>query len=308
MKPTVFIHTSAGQMLAAKVAEYALTRASVNRDNFTVRILKLEDHPELTSRDGQVYLRAGRRVVYRADHSLSYTPLRFLPPQLMGYEGRALVIDPDVFAVTDVCELLTRDMGGKAILCRRVESEARYPYASSVMLLSCSRLRHWRWEEGIAEVFALKRDYRDWVSLRTEPEAAIGPLEEEWNHFDTLNERTKLLHNRQQITQPWKTGLSADKLRFSTPGLGSRLTGFARALLGRKNVPTYRCHPDPRQEQLFFRLLNECLGQGHMTRDFLRDEIAKGHVRPDLFAALEFHSTQARALVEGWSCGETPPH
>ena len=33
-------------------------------------------------------------------------------------KGRAAVIDPDIFAVGDVWELLSRDMGGKAILCR----------------------------------------------------------------------------------------------------------------------------------------------------------------------------------------------
>ena len=49
----------------------------------------------------------------------SFTPLRFMPPQLMGYEGRAIVVDPDVFAVGDVHELLTRDMEGKAVMGRR---------------------------------------------------------------------------------------------------------------------------------------------------------------------------------------------
>ena len=43
----------------------------------------------------------------------SFTPLRFMPPQLMGYEGRAIVIDPDVFAVGDVYELLTPRHGGQ---------------------------------------------------------------------------------------------------------------------------------------------------------------------------------------------------
>ena len=42
-----------------------------------------------------------------------------MPPGLMGYEGRSVVIDPDIFAVADVWELLTRDMQGKAILARR---------------------------------------------------------------------------------------------------------------------------------------------------------------------------------------------
>ena len=36
----------------------------------------------------------------------------------MDYQGRALVIDPDVFAAGDVWDLLQRDMQGHAILCR----------------------------------------------------------------------------------------------------------------------------------------------------------------------------------------------
>ena len=42
-----------------------------------------------------------------------------MPPELMGYEGRALVIDPDILAVADVWELLSRDMQGAAIMCRQ---------------------------------------------------------------------------------------------------------------------------------------------------------------------------------------------
>ena len=44
---------------------------------------------------------------WRNDDLQSFTPLRFMPPELMGYQGRAVVVDPDVFAVGDVFELLT---------------------------------------------------------------------------------------------------------------------------------------------------------------------------------------------------------
>ena len=51
--------------------------------------------------------------IWRNDDLQSFTPLRFLPPQLMGYQGRAVVIDPDIFATGDIWELLSRDMAGK---------------------------------------------------------------------------------------------------------------------------------------------------------------------------------------------------
>ena len=197
MNPTVFIHTNAKQFVGAKASEYSIKKTSEDCDKFDVKIIELEEWPHLYDRDGQSYLRAGQRVIWRAGDLQTFTPLRFLPPQLMGYRGRALVIDPDIFALSDVHELLDRDMGGKAILCRLIESAdgQSYYHASSVMLLDCSRLTHWKWEEQIDEMFAFKRDYRPWINLMLEPEDSIGPIEEEWNHFDTMNENTKLLHN-----------------------------------------------------------------------------------------------------------------
>ena len=41
-----------------------------------------------------------------------------MPPELTGYRGRAVVMDPDIFAAGDIHELLTMDMQGKAIMCR----------------------------------------------------------------------------------------------------------------------------------------------------------------------------------------------
>ena len=85
----------------------------------------------------------------------SFAPLRRLVPALLGFQGRALVIDPDIFAIGDVYELLSRDMGGRAILCReRPEPhEGRRWYYSSVMLLDCNKLTHWQWEREIDELF-----------------------------------------------------------------------------------------------------------------------------------------------------------
>ena len=74
----------------------------------------------------------------------------------MGYEGRAVLTDPDIFALADINLLLERDMGGAAVLARRMPADSRRPlhYASSVMLLDCARLTHWRWEEDFEQTFA----------------------------------------------------------------------------------------------------------------------------------------------------------
>jgi len=289
VKNTVYIHTNAKQFVGAKVSEYSIKKASKHSDKFEVKIIKLENFSHLLQREGQTYLRNGRTAVWRNDDLQSFTPLRFLPPQLQEYKGRAVVIDPDVFALADVYSLLTRDMNGKGILCRKIESQKSdsHYYASSVMLLDCSKLTHWKWENQIDEMFNLKRDYRPWISLLVEREDLIGPLEEEWNHFDTLNGRTKLLHNTSRITQPWKTGLTID-FTPKRQSLKSKILGQIKVLLRRRprQHSRYQRHPDSSQERFFFSFLKECVDQGHLTENFLRTEIQKKHLRPDALELL----------------------
>ena len=208
MTPTVFIHTNHKQLVGALVSSYSLKRNSRRPDRFDVRIIHSEDHPFLKAREGQPFLREGKTRIWHYDDLQSFTPLRFMPPELMGYQGRAVVIDPDIFAVGDITELLDRDMQGKAILCKARRTEKKF--ASSVMLLDCAKLTHWQCERQFNELFEMKRDYMDWISLLCEPEETIGLFEDEWNSFDELNAKTKLLHNTKRRTQPWKTGLPVD--------------------------------------------------------------------------------------------------
>ena len=100
-----------------------------------------------------------------------------MPPKLMGYEGRAVVIDPDIFAATDVWELLNRDMQGKAILCRMrsgTKGLVDRCNATSVMLLDCAKLTHWDAEQGFREMFEFERDYQPWIGLKLEDRETIG--------------------------------------------------------------------------------------------------------------------------------------
>jgi len=119
MEYCVFIHTNHKQIVGALVAEYALRRNSNNNDKFGVRIIRHEDYAFFREHEGRLYLRDGVKRPWFNDDLQSFTPLRFMPPELMGYRGRAVVIDPDIFAVGDVWELLSRDMQGKAVMCRR---------------------------------------------------------------------------------------------------------------------------------------------------------------------------------------------
>jgi hypothetical protein len=293
MRDTVFIHTNQKQRLGALVSAHSLKTRSVTSDAFDVRILWAEDYPFIAARDGQPYLREGRKVVWTAADLQSFPPLRFDVPRVMGYAGRAVVIDPDVFAVGDVGALLRHDLAGHAVLAKRMPADGRKPlhWASSVMLLDCARLRHWQCEEDFGRLFAFERDYVDWMWLLLEPPDSVGELAPEWNHFDTLDATTKLLHNTHRRTQPWKTGLKADFTPRGRHAGSDRplVTRVLSSLLGRGDGPRgrYKPHPDPAQERFFFGLLRECLAEGAIARTVVEEEIARGHVRGDALKLAE---------------------
>ncbi len=295
MQATVFIHTNHKQMLGAIISRYSLQRNSAQADQFEVKFIEVRDFPAMAEREGQKYLRDREMRPWLNNDLQSFTPLRFAPPQLMNYEGRAVVMDPDIFAVGDILELLSRDMEGAAIMCRPKSGRKgrKGAYASSVMLLDCAKLRHWQFENNFAEMFEAAdgkpggRDYMDWVSLKLEDPATIGWFENEWNDFDNLGANTKLLHNTKRKTQPWKTGIKIDYRPADTFQLFPPRHWFRRArraLFGDyKFAGTYATHPDPRQEKFFFGLVRECLENGVISEAQLRDEIEQGHLRSDAF-------------------------
>jgi hypothetical protein len=292
-RPTIFIQTNHRQMLGALVSRYSLQRNSAHADKFDVQLMEVSQAPFLLEQEGQTYLRDGDKRPWLNDDLQSFTPLRFLPPELMDYQGRALVIDPDVFAAGDVWDLLQQDMQGHAIVCRPKSGNKgkRGAYASSVMLLDCAQLSHWRTAQNFAEMFSFERDYMDWVSLKLEPKGSIAPLDACWNDFDHLDQTTRLLHNTKRKTQPWKTGLPvdyrpADTFRLFPPRHWIRRA--RRALFGDyRFTGTYKRHPDPTQEAFFFALLRECVDKGIVSEAQLRDEMASNHVRHDALRVME---------------------
>lgn len=287
VKKCVFIHTNERQWLGALVSEYSLRRNSRAPEQFDIKILHTRDFPYLRAQEGQSFLRGGSQRVWRMADLQSFTPLRFQPPGQMQWQGRAVLLDPDIFALGDINELLDRDMQGAAVMGRHRSNKpgksARV--ATSVMLMDCARLQHWEAEAEFLQLFSSERDYKDWMVLAHEDPANIGWLESCWNDFDNLDENTRLLHNTKRRTQPWKTGLSvdftpADKFRkrpllASLNRLRARLFG-EYGLLGR-----YAQHPDMQQQNVFFGLLKECLECGHISEALVREEIQRQHVRAD---------------------------
>lgn len=264
-------------MLGALVGRRSLKRRSADPDAFEVRITRQEDFCFFASFEGRRFLRGGQWREWRNDDLQSFTPVRFSPPEMMDHRGRAVVIDPDVFAVGDINALFERDMNGASVCAKpRPGHKGKAAYiASSVMLLDCARLSHWNLERDFEALFAGELDYEDWIELKREPEGTVGHLESEWNDFDRLTPDTMLLHNTKRRTQPWKSGLPIDFT--NRPPKVFRMLGISSFRRKGKYLP----HPDPLQEQYFFALLRECLEAGEVSEEMLEMEMSKAHVRDD---------------------------
>ena len=273
MKPTVFIQANDRQMLGAKIAAYSYKRNSAAPESFDVRIMDTRDFPRLVQ-SGQSILRNGFAREWDPDDLQSFSPLRFAPPSLMGFDGRAVVTDPDCFGVGDVADLLDRDMRGKAIWAVPRPGHNGDPdyIATSVMLLDCAKLKHWDFGQRVDDLFARKFDYVPWIQLKLEDRSTIGFLEPEWNDFDRLTPATKILHTTKRRTQPWKTGLPVDyTLREHGP------LDFLRRMWRSR----YERHPDRNQEAFIYSLLAEMVDQSVVTKEELVSEMAANHIRHD---------------------------
>ena len=288
----LFIQSNDEQYLGALVAGYAAKRNSCQPDAFDVEIMHFRDFPWLSARIGQKFLRGLEHRVWTDADLQSFTPVRFSPPKTMGYQGRAVVIDPDCFAVADIMELFTRDMKGAGVMCRiRPGLKEMPPYrASSVMLLDNAKLQHWDAEKTFGELFEFKKDYLKWIKLEYEPDSNVGILEPEWNDFDHLTPATKILHTTYRRTQPWKTGLPIDfSIREKPKKAGSFTSSLIKSVKKTFGVAKpravkdgyYQPHPDPNQERLFFSLVVEMLQKGIIDEALVESEMAKNHVRHD---------------------------
>lgn len=280
MRPAVFIQANARQMLGARISAFSYARNSKRAGDFDVHVMDSADYPKL-NRPGQSILRGGHVRAWDPDDLQSFTPLRFAPPTLMQFQGRALVTDPDCFGVGDVAELLfDQDMEGKAIMAvpRPGHNDDPDYIATSVMLLDCEMLQHWDFEPLLDRLFAHAFDYVEWMQLKYEDRSTIGALAPQWNSFDRLEPGTKILHTTKRRTQPWKTGLPVDyTLRESGP------LDFFRRLVNRR----YERHPDQRQEAFVYALLADMIDEKVMTRDELVREMVADHVRHDSLELIE---------------------
>jgi hypothetical protein len=282
MKKTAFIHTNNKQLIGALIAKHAIESRLMPGSTISVSIINVDELDIFKEFRGSTYLfTKGDERTYIESDLQSFTLSRFMPPELMGYEGRAVVIDPDIFALTNIEELFELPMGENAILaCRKKDA-----WDTSVMLMDCGRLPHWKIATLLQDLGERKRSYSDIMTMRTET-APIGELSRVWNHLDEYTPETKIIHMTGRLTQPWRTGLPIDFTRNKAKKLFGIIPREPILKLLGKYPSHYQKHPNPKIEQLFFDLAKAALKDGAITRGDINKEIALGHVRPDISECL----------------------
>lgn len=276
----VFIRTNNKQILGAHVARYAILSHAKNPNNISVSFMNVDEMEEFRAFLGSPFIRSGKIMQNSEEDLQSFTLAAFMAPELTGYQGRAIVIDPDVFALTDITELFERNLKGKALAAR----PKRGVWDTSVMVLDCSQLKHWKITNILSDLTAVRASYEDWMSLKNEK---VNDLEPEWNSWDKLDSSTKLLHTTIRLTQPWKTGLKIDFTRSRDGDYYFKLfpKPWVLRLLGR--WPThYQPHPNKNIEQFFLNLVKDALTKNTITTKMIEKEIASKNVRPDLLKLL----------------------
>ena len=105
MKPTIFVHTNEKQIVGAIVSKYSFERFAADPSAFEVKLIETAKYDWMKNYEGRLYLRDGLKREWLNEDLQSFTVLRFAPPELMNYQGRSLVVDPDVFCISNINEL-----------------------------------------------------------------------------------------------------------------------------------------------------------------------------------------------------------
>lgn len=278
MQHTVYIHTNNKQRLGAMVARHAILKHLPKGSPIAVEYINVDELNLFKEFVGTRYRFIDNEVrTYTKDDLQSFTLSRFMPPELMGYEGRAVVIDPDIFALTDISELFEMKLGDAAIAaCRKKDA-----WDTSVMLMNCAKLSHWNMDNILTQLRSQTITYNEIMTLKKEP-AKVTELPRIWNNLDTYTPDTKMIHMTGRLTQPWKTGLPIDFTRNKMPKLFGIIPreGIYR-LIGKYDTH-YQPHPNKEIEGVFFKLAKDALDDGAITETDIQHEIEAGNVRKDL--------------------------
>jgi hypothetical protein len=195
---------------------------------------------------------------------------RFRIPALCGYSGRAIYVDADMQVFSDLLDLWSRPFDGASVLYAEHDgSDGRIPQYS-VLLLDCAAL-DWDADRIIRDLdqgrFTYEALMHDFGIVP--PEKKKPALPAAWNSLELYAPgETRLLHYTDMPRQPWVSPANPNR-------------------------------------DLWLGDLREAIGEGFISREFLFDQVARGHVSPELPEWLGMESaSRPRKRKNGW----VPPY
>lgn len=184
---------------------------------------------------------------------------RFIVPQAMGFEGRAVYLDSDMLVFDDIAELHDwplRDVDGAT-----VTPPPGWVPQFSVLALNCTSLR-WRVSDMISALDQNLMSYDELVFQFRVPGKIGRDIPPAWNSLEVYDpRRTKLLHYTTMNRQPWLT---------STNPLA----------------------------HIWVDALLSAIADGWVSKDMVSNAAAQKHIRPSLWQQVKKGVAEPRALPD----------
>jgi hypothetical protein len=175
---------------------------------------------------------------------------RFLIPALTGHQGRAIYLDSDMQVFKDIRALWTMPFKGAELLAVQTAPASGRRPQFSVMVLNCDTL-DWDIDAIVGSLDEDRISYEQLVYQMALVKTVRADIGAEWNALDHFSAReTAILHFTNMSTQPW---------------------------VAKENPLGY----------LWVGELIEAIEGGALSKEFLKQEVAKGHVRPSLLYQVE---------------------
>lgn len=202
--PVVFIGSGEASALERKVLIHSLHKNSKG----PVEIIVFNGtHNAIEHEDGRREL-VPMSLPVKYQNITEFSNYRFMIPQLCGYQGRGIWLDSDMICLGDINELFQTPMHGADLLAKESpDAQGQMRWGLSVSLYDCGG-RRFELDLYACEMAEGKYGYNDLQQLTSSFLAhhpfKVGALDPNWNCYDELSDKTKLIHYTNLHTQPWK--------------------------------------------------------------------------------------------------------
>ena len=209
--PRIFVGSGTG--LAVMEAVLVRSVLETAREPVTIDVIDCDNH--VLRRVGGAATALPEAWRGRLAAGTVHSFARFAPPELCGFEGRAIYLEPDQVVLGDIAELWRTPLDGRsfgAVPTQAVRGDLHPThldgYLSSVLLFDCGRCRDITVVGVTDDLRSGAYDYQDAISMSPpfidRIAADVGPLPSEWNELERCFEDTRLVHYTHGDRHPWR--------------------------------------------------------------------------------------------------------